>query len=105
MMCGIGGLGSLHLYDPATRQQPRPRRRSRPARPPARRRCGPQLFERECTDGYGYVLRGCVNELGHRAVTTPGIMRVFGEAHAGFGKLPWARAVRARDRALPRRAG
>ena len=25
-----------------------------------------------------------------RAVTTPGIMRVFGEAHAGFGKLPWA---------------
>ena len=47
-------------------------------------------FERECSDGYGYVLTGGVNELGHRAVTTPGIMRVFGDAHAAFGKLPWA---------------
>jgi gamma-glutamyltranspeptidase/glutathione hydrolase len=89
MMCGIGGIGILHLYDPASGKNvildgsstcPAA---SRPEQWTA-------LFERECPDGYGYVLRGAVNELGHAAVATPGIMRVFGEAHAGFGKLPWA---------------
>ena len=89
MMCGVGGLGSLNLYDPATRRNvvfdglstcPS-------ASTPD---MWEKLFERECSDGYGYVLTGGVNELGHAAVTTPGIMRVFGEAHAGFGKLPWA---------------
>ncbi|MBV8961565.1 MAG: gamma-glutamyltransferase, partial [Hyphomicrobiales bacterium] len=58
------------------------------------RACTPGMwtdrFEGECSDGYGYVLKGAVNELGHCAVTTPGIMRVFGDAHATFGKLPWA---------------
>jgi gamma-glutamyltranspeptidase/glutathione hydrolase len=36
------------------------------------------------------VLRGAVNELGHGAVTTPGILRVFEAAHASYGRLPWA---------------
>jgi gamma-glutamyltranspeptidase/glutathione hydrolase len=49
-----------------------------------------EIFERECSDGYGYVLKGAVNEFGHAAVTTPGIMRVFGEAHRAYGRLPWA---------------
>lgn len=48
------------------------------------------IFERECSDGYGYVLTGNVNELGRTAVTTPGIVKVFGEAHQSFGRLPWA---------------
>lgn len=89
MMCGVGGLGSLNLFDVHSGQNlvfdglstcPA-------ASTPA---MWEKLFERECSDGYGYVLKGGVNELGHAAVTTPGIMRVFGEAHAGFGKLPWA---------------
>src|SRR5439155_11366277 len=89
MMCGIGGIGILHLYDPASGKNvildgsstcPAA---SRPEQWTA-------LFERECPDGYGYVLRGAVNELGHAAVAAPGIMRVFGDSHAGFGKLPWA---------------
>lgn len=89
LMCGIGGLGILHLYDPASGKNlvldgsatcPAA---SRPDQWTA-------LFERECPDGYGYVLKGYVNEIGHTAVATPGIMRTFGEAHAGFGKLPWA---------------
>jgi gamma-glutamyltranspeptidase/glutathione hydrolase len=48
------------------------------------------IFERECHDGYGYVVRGRINEIGHTAVTTPGILRLFAKAHQGFGKLPWA---------------
>ncbi len=89
MMCGVGGLGSLNLYDPASRRNlvldglstcPSASRPDMWAK----------LFERECSDGYGYVLKGGVNELGHGAVSTPGIMRVLGKAHAAFGKLPWA---------------
>jgi gamma-glutamyltranspeptidase/glutathione hydrolase len=48
------------------------------------------LFERDCPDGYGYVLTGAVNELGRTAVTTPGALRLFEAAHARFGRLPWA---------------
>jgi gamma-glutamyltranspeptidase/glutathione hydrolase len=88
MMCGIGGLGSMQLFDPATgKHLVLDGLSTCPAA------CRPDMwidiFERECSDGYGYVLKGNVNELGHTAVTTPGIMRVFGEAHAGFGKMAW----------------
>jgi gamma-glutamyltranspeptidase/glutathione hydrolase len=89
MMCGVGGLGILHLYDSASGKHVIFDGSS--TCPAASR---PDMwigrFERECPDGYGYVLRDQVNELGHAAVATPGIVRVLGEAHAAFGKLPWA---------------
>jgi gamma-glutamyltranspeptidase/glutathione hydrolase len=46
-------------------------------------------FLGECADGYGYRLEGAVNELGHGAVTTPGILRLLEEAHRRWGRLPW----------------
>jgi gamma-glutamyltranspeptidase/glutathione hydrolase len=89
MMCGIGGLGNLHIFDP---------KRGESiifdglSTCPAASKPGmwESIFEKECDDGYGFVLKGCVNELGHTAVTTPGIVRVFGDAHRIFGKLKWA---------------
>ncbi|MBV9591572.1 MAG: gamma-glutamyltransferase, partial [Hyphomicrobiales bacterium] len=81
MMCGIGGLGVLQIFDPASG-----RHLVLDGLSACAAACTPPmwvaLFERECSDGYGYVLKGGVNELGHCAVTTPGIMRVFGDAHA-----------------------
>jgi gamma-glutamyltranspeptidase/glutathione hydrolase len=89
LMCGIGGLGILHLFDPKSgRHVVLDGSATCPAA--STPDMWTSLFERECPDGYGYVLRGFVNELGHTSVATPGIMRVFGEAHAAFGKLPWA---------------
>ena len=88
-MCGLGGLGSLQMFDPKSGQNivfdglstcPAASTPDMWA----------SLFERECSDGYGYVLTGGINEFGHTAVTTPGIVRVFGEAHQAFGRLPWA---------------
>jgi gamma-glutamyltranspeptidase len=35
-------------------------------------------------DGFGYVLRGHVNELGHAAVTPPGIVRTTAEAYRSW---------------------
>ncbi len=88
LMCGIGGLGSMQVYDGATgRHLVLDGLSTCPAA------CTPQMwesiFERECSDGYGYVLTGSVNELGRTAVTTPGILRLFETAHARFGRLPW----------------
>ncbi|MDE2200547.1 MAG: gamma-glutamyltransferase [Rhodospirillales bacterium] len=90
MMCGIGGLGTMVLHDPASgRTEVIDGLSTCPAA------CADDMwaadFERECADGYGYVVKGGVNELGHRAVTTPGILRVFAHAHAQYGQLPWAR--------------
>jgi gamma-glutamyltranspeptidase/glutathione hydrolase len=88
LMCGIGGLGSLQVFDPASGQHLVLDGLS--TCPAA---CTPDMweaaFERECSDGYGYVLTGQVNELGRTAVTTPGILRLFEQAHASFGRLPW----------------
>lgn len=89
MMCGIGGLGSMQVFDPKSGSHiildglstcPQ-------AATPA---MWESIFERECSDGYGYVLKGAVNEVGHQAVTTPGILRVFEAAHARFGRRDWA---------------
>ncbi|MBS7813597.1 gamma-glutamyltransferase family protein [Roseococcus pinisoli] len=89
MMCGIGGLGVLHILDPKTGDHLVLNGLSTcPAA--CTETMWAEAFERECPDGYGYVLKGNVNELGHRAVTTPGILRVFAEAHRRWGSKPWA---------------
>ncbi len=89
MMCGIGGLGALQIYDPKTGAHEVINGLS--SCPAA---CAEDMwaadFERECSDGYGYVVRGAPNELGHRAVTAPGILRLFALAHATYGKRAWA---------------
>ncbi len=88
LMCGIGGLGVLQVMDPRTgRHEVIDGLSTVPAA--ATPGMFAPLFQRECADGYGYVLEGAVNELGHRAVTTPGILRVFQAAHAEYGRLPW----------------
>ncbi|WP_241667248.1 gamma-glutamyltransferase family protein [Muricoccus nepalensis] len=89
MMCGLGGLGVLHVLDPARGQHVVLDGLS--AAPAAcTEGMWADLYEGECPDGFGYIVRGKVNEIGHRAVTTPGILRVLGMAHARFGRAEWA---------------
>ncbi|MEZ5842932.1 MAG: gamma-glutamyltransferase [Hyphomicrobiaceae bacterium] len=89
MMCGIGGLGTIQVYDPASgRHIVINGLSSCPAAATAT--MWSDAFIRECSDGYGYVVKDFANELGHKAVTVPGILRLFAEAHTAFGKLPWA---------------
>jgi gamma-glutamyltranspeptidase / glutathione hydrolase len=88
MMCGIGGLGTIQIYDPASGRHVVINGLSN-----CPRGCTEDMwadaFERECSDGYGYVVTGAVNELGHRSVSVPGILRLFAQAHADFGKHAW----------------
>jgi gamma-glutamyltranspeptidase/glutathione hydrolase len=89
LMCGLGGLGTIQVYDPQTgRHQVIDGMGTCPAA------ATPDLwandFLGECPDGFGYVVRGNVNEIGRRAVTIPGIVRAFALAHRQFGRLPWS---------------
>ena len=89
LMCGLGGLGTIQVFDRATgRHQIIDGMGTCPAAATA------ELWEKdflgECPDGFGFIVKGNVNELGRRAVTTPGIVAAFALAHRQFGKLPWA---------------
>ncbi len=88
MMCGLGGFGVLQLHDPRTGQQIVLDGLS--VSPAA---CTESMwadhFAGECPDGFGYIIRDHANELGHNAVTVPGILRTLAAAHSRFGRLAW----------------
>src|SRR5215469_1623223 len=88
LMCGIGGLGVLQIYDAKSGTHLVINGLST-APAAVRPEMWQDIFERECSDGFGYVLKGFVNELGHRAVSIPGILRVFETAHRRLGRTPW----------------
>jgi len=43
----------------------------------------------ETRDGFGFVLKDHVNDLGYQAVTTPGSLKAYAEAVAEFGSWEW----------------
>ena len=88
MMCGLGGLGVLTIHDPKTGTQVVFDGLS-PCPAGAHAEMWSNLFERECSDGYGFVLKGAPNEVGRSSVTVPSILRAFADAHAAFGRKPW----------------
>ncbi len=89
MMCGLGGLGVLHVHYPSSGLHAIWDGLS--TCPAA---ATPDMFlsryRGECSDGYGYVLADHANELGHQAVTTPGILAALSAAHGEGGRLPWS---------------
>ncbi len=89
MMGGIGGIATLQVLDPASGTHvvlnglgtcPGA----------ARADMWEADFLGECPDGFGYRVRGYENECGAKAVTVPGAVRVFADAHARLGRKPWA---------------
>ena len=88
MMCGLGGFGVLQLHDPRTGKQIVLDGLSVSPSASSENMWADQ-FRGECPDGFGYIIRDYANELGHRAVTVPGILRTLGEVHSRFGRLSW----------------
>ena len=89
LMSGLGGFGVLHLHDPRTGTQ-----LVLDGQGGCPQACTEAMWADrvmgETRDGFGFILRGFVNECGHAAVTVPGILAVLSQAHAGFGHRPWA---------------
>ncbi len=88
MMCGLGGLGVLHLHD-AARGTHAVWDGLSTAPAAAHAAMFAARFAGECADGYGYILHDHANELGHLAVTVPGILAALAAAHAQVGRMPW----------------
>ena len=89
LMSGLGGFGVLHAHDPAANAT-----LLLDGQGGCPLACTEGMWadrlRGETTDGFGFILEGFVNELGHTAVTVPGILAVLGQAHARMGRLPWA---------------
>ena len=89
MMAGIAGFGSMQVYLP---------RRGVHAcidfhgRAPAAARpdMWADLIEGEARDGFGFLLRGRVNDVGYQSITVPGSLKAYHEAQTEFGTMPWS---------------
>jgi gamma-glutamyltranspeptidase/glutathione hydrolase len=92
LMCGIAGFGSMALFRPGTGQT---EYLDFHAKAPlaATPDMWAELIEGEARDGFGFVLKGRVNDIGYRSISTPPALRAYHEAHRAHGSLPWAEIV------------
>src|SRR3546814_894535 len=51
------------------------------------------MLEGESRDGFGFLLKDHINELGYQSISAPGSLKAFGEAHRLYGALPWRDVV------------
>ena len=83
-MCGIAGMGCLHLCLPDRKVHTTI---DFHGRAPAATR--PDMWQdrivREAEDGWGFILQGRVNEIGYQAITTPMTLRAIDTALRRFG--------------------
>ena len=85
-MCGIAGFGSMQVYMAERSVHTCIDFHGR-APSAARPDMWEHLIERETRDGFGFILKGRVNEVGYQSITTPGSLRAFDEALSRFGTM------------------
>ena len=78
-MCGIAGFGSLHYCSAESGVHELIDFHGR-APIATRADMWEHLIVRECDDGFGFILRGEVNEIGYQSMTTPLALKAFDEA-------------------------
>jgi len=50
-------------------------------------------IESEARDGYGFILRDRVNDIGYQSICVPASLRAYRDAHREHGRLPWEQIV------------
>ncbi len=91
-MCGIAGFGSLqvHLPDRAVHECIDFHGKTPAA---ATESMWEKLVISETRDGFGFILEGRVNEVGHQSITVPGSLLAYHEAQSEWGTWDWADIV------------
>ncbi len=92
MMCGIAGFGSLGLYLPGKGVHDYIDFHA-PAPKAATPGMWADLIEGEARDGYGFVLKGQVNDVGYQSICLPASLAAYHTAQREHGRLPWAEVV------------
>ncbi|MBT5264206.1 MAG: gamma-glutamyltransferase, partial [Rhodospirillaceae bacterium] len=87
-MCGIAGFGSCHLYLPSLGVHTCIDFHGRTPKA-ARPDMWEDLVEGETRDGFGFVLKGNVNDIGYQSITAPGSLKAYSEANEAFGSWDW----------------
>ncbi len=88
LMCGIAGFGSLAVYKPTNGVHEYLDFHA-PAPKAARPDMWADLVEGETRDGFGFVLKGRVNDLGYQSICVPAALKAYEAAHSAHGRLPW----------------
>lgn len=91
-MCGIAGFGSCHLFlaERGVHELIDFHGRAPLATKPE---MWADLIVRECEDGFGFVLKGEVNEIGYQCMTTPLTLKAFDEALMRYGTQTLAQCL------------
>ncbi|NNE22476.1 MAG: gamma-glutamyltransferase family protein [Rhizobiales bacterium] len=87
-MCGIAGFGSAQVRAPDGEAHCIDFHGKTPLM--ATPDMWQDRLEGETRDGFGFVLKDNVNDLGYGAVTTPGSLKAYFEAVRDFGSWDWA---------------
>jgi gamma-glutamyltranspeptidase/glutathione hydrolase len=88
-MCGVAGFGSMQVYEAATNQFSIIDFHGRAPLSVTPNMWEP-LIDRECDDGFGFVLKGRVNEVGYTSMTTPMSIKAFAQGLDRFGSRSMA---------------
>jgi len=92
LMCGITGFGSLQIYLPSKGVHTCIDFHGKvPAAASAD--MWEDVIEGEARDGFGFILKGFVNDVGYQSITVPGSLKAYYEAQTGHGVLDWADVV------------
>ena len=92
LMCGIAGFGSCGIYRPDKKFHGYIDAHA-PAPLASRPDMWANLIESEARDGYGFILKGRVNDIGYKSICAPANLKMYYEAHKEHGSLPWSRIV------------
>jgi len=88
LMCGIAGFGSCGIAMPAAGFHGYIDFHA-PAPLATRPDMWADRIESEARDGYGFILRGRLNDIGYQAICAPASLRAYRDAHREHGRLPW----------------
>jgi gamma-glutamyltranspeptidase / glutathione hydrolase len=92
LMAGIAGFGSMQILMPKRGTHVSLDFHARcPAA--ARPDMWQGLVEGETRDGFGFILKGRVNDIGYQSIAVPGSLKAYGEAIAEFGTMDWRDVV------------
>jgi gamma-glutamyltranspeptidase/glutathione hydrolase len=92
LMCGIAGFGSMQVYKPGEAVHTFIDFHGR-APLAATDDMWADLIEGETRDGFGFILKDRVNDIGYQSITAPGSLKAYDEAQREFGRLDWKEVV------------
>ncbi len=92
LMCSIAGVGTMQVYMPKDNVHECINFLGK-APGAAREDMWADLIEGETRDGFGFRLRGRVNEMGYQSIAVPGSLKAYWEAATAYGSMDWADLV------------